>query len=88
MDTAKLKTVWDQHLNENKMSYWGHLKFGLSGAACIIWCGTKLFIHAIIPCFNVKILRQTENYISNKRYIANWKAISNRERLEKREERN
>lgn len=81
------KRVWDEHLEENSMSYWQHLIFALGSGACIIVYGIRLMIHGLVPCYRVDAFRKAENYVANKRYKANWAAISNRSRLEKNEPR-
>jgi hypothetical protein len=80
------KQTWNEHLEENRMSYWQHLVFAVTGGACIILYGVILIMHGIIPCFKVRVLRNIENYTAGKRYKANWRAISDRRRLKKQED--
>jgi hypothetical protein len=40
-----------EHLNENNMTYWQHLKFAaFHGFVCLV-AGLCLIIHALFPCW-------------------------------------
>jgi hypothetical protein len=40
-----------QHLQENNMTYWQHLKFAASyGFTCVV-AGLLLIFHSLLPCF-------------------------------------
>ena len=56
---------WTEHLEENEMNYWQHLKFAIYAATvCSVHC-IRLFIHAVLPCFNRKALRDIHVTASN-----------------------
>lgn len=42
---------WIQHLAENDMTYFEHMKFATFYASCCLLAGLYLVIHSILPCF-------------------------------------
>jgi hypothetical protein len=46
-----LSSKWKNHLLENNMTYYGHLKFAIFyGFVCCV-AGLSLFFHALFPCW-------------------------------------
>ena len=46
-----LKQKWKQHLQDNSMTYWQHLKFAVGHGLCCIKAGVYLCVHGFLPCF-------------------------------------
>lgn len=42
---------WNEHLKENNMTYWQHLKFAVGHGLCCVKAGIYLCIHGLMPCF-------------------------------------
>ena len=76
----RLQEEWLKHLEGNDMTYCQHFLFAAGGAACIIYHGVKLAIHAIMPCFNRSALKDVQDYASDKRAKTTWEALSDRYR--------
>ena len=66
---------WNGHLTENNMGYCEHFRFAFCGAACIIYHGVRLAIHAVLPCFHREALKDADMYTSTKRGKAFWNQV-------------
>jgi hypothetical protein len=46
-----IRKKWNNHLLENNMSYWQHLKFAVFFSIQCLIAAIQLFIHSIFPCW-------------------------------------
>ena len=54
MSYKDLKRKWDEHLTENDMTYWQHLKFAMGHGFLCLKTGVYLIVHSILPCYGIK----------------------------------
>lgn len=47
----KIKEKWNNHLQENNMTYIEHMAFAMFYSCYCLMAGIYLAIHALLPCF-------------------------------------
>ena len=66
---------WHEHLKENNMTYWQHLKFAVGHGLCCIRAGVYLCIHGILPCFRrragTKLVQRLDQVFTERKYELN-----------------
>ena len=70
-----LKKKWNEHLAENNMTYWQHLKFAVGHGLVCIRAGVYLCIHGLLPCFRrragTKLVQRLEKVFTERKYELN-----------------
>ena len=54
MSYKDLRDKWVEHLAENDVTYWQHLKFAMGHGLTCLWSGVYLIVHSILPCYGIK----------------------------------
>ena len=71
----KLREKWNEHLNENNMTYWQHFKFAVGHGLICIRAGVYLCIHGLLPCFRrragTKLVQRLEKVFTEREYELN-----------------
>jgi len=66
---------WNEHLKENNMTYWQHLKFATCHGFCCIRAGVYLCIHGLLPCFRrragTKLVQRLDKVFTERKYELN-----------------
>tara|TARA_B100001094_G_scaffold232266_1_gene227110 strand:+ start:248 stop:475 length:228 start_codon:yes stop_codon:yes gene_type:complete len=67
---------WKDHLNNNNMTYWQHLKFAVGHGVCCIKAGLFLCVHGLLPCFRRRagerlVHRLDKDFIEHKNNVNN-----------------
>jgi hypothetical protein len=67
---------WRDHLSNNNMTYWQHLKFAICHGLCCIKAGLFLCIHGLLPCFRRRagerlVHRLDKDFIEHKNNVNN-----------------
>lgn len=70
-----LRKKWNEHLNENNMTYWQHLKFAVGHGLICIRAGIYLCIHGLLPCFRrragTRLVQRLEKVFTEREYELN-----------------
>ena len=70
-----LRKKWNEHLNENNMTYWQHLKFAVGHGFICIRAGIYLCVHGLLPCFRrragTRLVQRLEKVFTERKYELN-----------------
>ena len=70
-----LRKKWNEHLNENNMTYWQHFRFAVGHGLICIRAGVYLCIHGLLPCFRrragTKLVQRLDKVFTEREYELN-----------------
>jgi len=71
----ELKKKWNNHLDENNMTYWQHFRFAVYHGLICIRAGVYLCIHGFLPCFRrragTKLVQRLDKVFTEREYELN-----------------